>query len=81
MKWTFAGAFVAAPKLKLQTGNLLRLREDRVDRIVRDAFIGRLEVPGFDALQILLEAFGEAKRLCCELRPRSARRRAIPALS
>lgn len=34
---------------------------------VRDPLIGRLQVPGLDALQVLLEALGEAKRPCAEL--------------
>ena len=66
-QWTFPGVLKAGPELKTQPGNLFRLREDGIDRFVRDPFIGRLVVPSFDALQILFEALREAKRLSAGL--------------
>ena len=63
MPWKRAlpGMFVAGAKLEPQASNPFRLCDDRIDRFVCDPLIGRLQIPGFDALQVLLEALGEAK--------------------
>ena len=63
---TFARVLVAGPEQKSQARNLFGLREDRFERPLCDLLVAGLEIPGLYALQILVEAPGETKRLCDE---------------
>ena len=56
-------AFIARSEHQPETSNFLGLRENGIDGSVCHPLIGGFEIPGFDALQVLLEALGEAKRL------------------